>query len=356
MARPVGMSALGIAGSLAGTAVKTAVNRSINQYQERRLDQQSKVDWYVRAIPGPAVGGSARNARSTRAHDDHRRRHERSPATRSRRRERETEHASCLARATSRPRDDFPIPRTRVSRRDADVFARRVKSAAAKKKPIARRLSLAASEPTRACHRSFPSHLSHTRAPFPRRAGRTTTTPPHLNVLHYNVDDIENASARAAVRTAHVAYVYALCLFLLNFLGTVILAGGGAVDGVNVVYALFNVVIYGIVGMYAFYCGYKGAATRNGRLTDYYVWLQSFFVLFQLVASSVNGANYYGWSNAGRAKRSEKMSDFFLGWTFFESTMWTLGYLLGAVALYRVVTTRKDAMRSQGSSGYGLRV
>ena len=88
MARPVGMSALGIAGSLAGTAVKSAVNRSINQYQERRLDQQSKVDWCVRAIPGPAVGGGARNARSARAHDDHSRRHERFPATRSRRRER----------------------------------------------------------------------------------------------------------------------------------------------------------------------------------------------------------------------------------------------------------------------------
>ena len=199
------------------------------------------------------------------------------------------------------------------------------------------------------------SPFPHSRT-FPTSRREDYNSPPHLNVLHYNVDDIENASARAAVRTAHVAYVYALCLFLLNFLGTVILAGGGAVDGVNVVYALFNVVIYGIVGMYAFYCGYKGAATRNGRLTDYYVWLQSFFVLFQLVASSVNGANYYGWSNAGRAKRSEKMSDFFLGWTFFESTMWTLGYLLGAVALYRVVTTRKDAMRSQGSSGYGLRV
>ena len=180
--------------------------------------------------------------------------------------------------------------------------------------------------------------------------------PPYLNVLHYNSDDIENVSARAAVRLAHVSYLYTLSLFLLNFLGTIILAGGGAVDAVNVVYTLFNVIIYSIVGMYAFYCGYKGMATRNGRLTDYYVWLQSFFCVFQLIASSVNGANYYGWSNAARARRSEKMSDFFLGWTFFESTMWTLGYLLGAAALYRVVTTRKDAMRSQGASGYGLRV
>lgn len=180
--------------------------------------------------------------------------------------------------------------------------------------------------------------------------------PPYLNVLHYNSGDIENATARAAVRLAHVAYLYTLSLFLLNFLGTVILSGGGAVDAVNVVYTMFNVVIYGIVGMYAFYCGYKGMATRNGQLTDYYVWLQSFFVLFQLIASSVNGANYYGWSNAGRAKRSEKMADFYLGWTFFESTMWTLGYLLGAAALYRVMTTRKDAMRSHGLSGNGLRV
>ena len=180
--------------------------------------------------------------------------------------------------------------------------------------------------------------------------------PPYLNVLHYNSGDIENATARAAVRLAHVAYLYTLSLFLLNFLGTVILSGGGAVNAVNVVYTMFNVVIYGIVGMYAFYCGYKGMATRNGRLTDYYVWLQSFFCVFQLIASSVKGANYYGWSNAKRARRSEKMSDFFLGWTFFESTMWTLGYLLGAAALYRVATTRKDAMRSQGSSGYGLRV
>ena len=173
-ARPVGMSALGIAGSLAGTAVKTAVNRSINQYQERRLDQQSKVDWYVRAIPGPAVGGSARNARSTRAYDDHSRRHERFPATRSRRRERETEHAppprgQPPARATI-------FPHERVFRVVTRTFSRIVSRAAA-----FRRLSLAASEPTH--HAIARSRLTHTRvlsprAPFPRRAGRTTTTPP----------------------------------------------------------------------------------------------------------------------------------------------------------------------------------
>jgi hypothetical protein len=67
------MSALGIAGSLAGTAVKTAVNRSINQYQERRLDQQSKVDWCVRAIPdrrwGPPLGTRGSRALTTTTAD-----------------------------------------------------------------------------------------------------------------------------------------------------------------------------------------------------------------------------------------------------------------------------------------------
>lgn len=329
------MSALGIAGSLAGTAVKTAVNRSINQYQERRLDQQSKVDWCVRAIPdrrwGPPLGTRGSRALTTTTADG---------VSVFRR------HAD--ASATTNPR-----------RAPAGVLppARRFSRKCAKK---ALRPSHEAHH-----HHGFDIIVFRVVARLPRSKlfpflafcrREDYNYPPYLNVLHYNSDDIENVSARAAVRLAHVSYLYTLSLFLLNFLGTIILAGGGAVDAVNVVYTLFNVIIYAIVGMYAFYCGYKGMATRNGRLTDYYVWLQSFFCVFQLIASSVNGANYYGWSNAKRARRSEKMADFFLGWTFFESTMWTLGYLLGAAALYRVVTTRKDAMRSQGASGYGLRV
>tara|TARA_B110000977_G_scaffold23233_1_gene27907 strand:- start:313 stop:834 length:522 start_codon:yes stop_codon:yes gene_type:complete len=173
-------------------------------------------------------------------------------------------------------------------------------------------------------------------------------------VLHYNSDDIENLSARAAVRLAHVSYLLTLSTFLLNFLGTIILSGGGAVDGVNVVYSMFNVIIFSVVGMYCFYCGYKGMATRNGRLTDYYVWLQSFFLLYMVIASSVKGANYYGWANVSRAASSDKMAGFFSFWTVFESILWTLGYAIGGLALYKIVTTRKDAMRSQG--GYGLRV
>ena len=66
--------------------------------------------------------------------------------------------------------------------------------------------------------------------------------PPWINVLHYNVDDVEDAPARLAVKIAHVNYVCVASTFLVNLLGVIILAGGGAVDGVNVVYSL-NAVI-----------------------------------------------------------------------------------------------------------------
>ena len=32
--------------------------------------------------------------------------------------------------------------------------------------------------------------------------------------------------------------------------------------------AIFNIIIYGIVGMYAFYNGYKGLATNSRLMTD----------------------------------------------------------------------------------------
>ena len=65
------MSALGIAGSLASAAVKTGVNRTINQYQERRLESQSKVDWYVnvfarRVFPNAPIQVVTRRGRAWR--------------------------------------------------------------------------------------------------------------------------------------------------------------------------------------------------------------------------------------------------------------------------------------------------
>lgn len=174
-------------------------------------------------------------------------------------------------------------------------------------------------------------------------------------MLHFDIRDIEEEDGRVAVRLAHVNYMCVLATFLLNLLGTIVVAGGGAIRGVNVVYSIFNIIIYGIVGMYAFYNGYKGLATRNGRLTDQYVGLQALALVFMFAASIASGANYHGWTNVARASASPRMRDFWVGWSYFEATVWTLDYLVGGVALYKVVINRKDALRGGGGiSGFRL--
>ena len=137
-------------------------------------------------------------------------------------------------------------------------------------------------------------------------------------------------------------------MFLLNFLDGDF--SRGAVDGVNVVYALFNVVIYGIVGMYAFYRGYKGMATRNGRLTDYYRLAAELFRAVPAYLLPVNGANYYGWSNAGRVKRSEKMSDS-SGVDVLREHDVDAGVPAGRGGSVPVVTTRKTRCGRRGRRG-----
>ena len=112
--------------------------------------------------------------------------------------------------------------------------------------------------------------------------------------------------------------------------------------GVHLIYAIFNLIIYSIVGMYAFYKAYKGLATKNGRLTDYYLGLQVLFIIFFFIASIVGGANYYGWTNVKRASESDKLSGFWVFWTFFESILWTIDYLVGGWALYLVAKNKTD--------------
>ena len=72
---------------------------------------------------------------------------------------------------------------------------------------------------------------------------------------------LAHARARAlqAVRTALFAYWVGFSMCVLNTLVTVVLAAGG-VDGkgVAVLYSLFNLALYGVLGFYSVYHAYKG--------------------------------------------------------------------------------------------------
>ena len=161
---------------------------------------------------------------------------------------------------------------------------------------------------------------------------------------------MEDPGAREAVRWAHYNYIMAVITFALNIFANFVLACGGVKwKGVHMIYAIFNLIIYSIVGMYSFYNGYKGLATQNGRMTTNYILLQSLFLVFMFAASIASGANYNGWTNIPiAADAKDSMAGFWVGWTYFESSLWTVNYVVGGVALYKTVTNRKDHGRSSG--------
>uniref|UniRef100_A0A7S0SS67 Secretory carrier-associated membrane protein n=1 Tax=Mantoniella antarctica TaxID=81844 RepID=A0A7S0SS67_9CHLO len=182
--------------------------------------------------------------------------------------------------------------------------------------------------------------------------------PPWINVLHYSLKDVEDPGAKTAVKWAHYNYIMGVTTFALNVLSMLVLAAGGVKwKGVHLIYAIFNLIIYGIVGMYSFYNGFKGLATQNGRMTTNFVGLQSLFLVFMFAASIASGANYNGWTNlaiAADVEKSKKMRGFWVGWTYFEASLWTLDYIVGGFALYKVVTSRNDG-RSSKAGGPLLR-
>eukprot|EP00982_Pelagococcus_subviridis_P010526 31006-Pelagococcus_subviridis.AAC.2 len=49
------------------------------------------------------------------------------------------------------------------------------------------------------------------------------------------------------------------------------------------------------------------------------------------------------------------MSDFWVGWTYFESLLWTVDYIMGGLALYWVFKNRKDRFGNGGLLGRGQR-
>ena len=193
---------------------------------------------------------------------------------------------------------------------------------------------------------------------YPLRDREDYNYPPLIKVIHFHLGDVEDDASRKAVRVAHWNYIMSTATFFVNFLGNFVLACGGVQWKVlHVFYSLFNLIIYSIVGMYSFYNGYKGLATQNGRMTTYYVIIQALSVIFFFAASIASGANYNGWTNVSKAEAEDdrEMSDFWVGWTYFESLLWTVDYIMGGLALYWVFKNRKDRFGNGWLLGRGQR-
>ncbi|KAK3252678.1 hypothetical protein CYMTET_38037 [Cymbomonas tetramitiformis] len=174
--------------------------------------------------------------------------------------------------------------------------------------------------------------------------------PPLIEIVHYDINDLEEPGPRAAVLWTHANYLFSFGILALNIVATLVLAiGGVSGKGVEVLYSFFNIIIFAILGMYSFYHAYKGLATQNARLTTKFFIVEAVLLIFRCVCALVGASNFNGWLNLKRAKDSGKMSDFWVGWTIFESLLWTCAIIICVVTIILVsqvsAPSSRDATR-----------
>mmetsp|Transcript_36468 Transcript_36468/g.115038 ORF Transcript_36468/g.115038 Transcript_36468/m.115038 type:complete len:219 (-) Transcript_36468:188-844(-) len=176
------------------------------------------------------------------------------------------------------------------------------------------------------------------------------------NIIHFRLEDVEDLSARSAVRWAHISYWMLFAGLVLNFIGTIILASMGLDGkGITVLYSFLNFIIAGIVGMYTFYNVYKGLATRNMNMSRNYLIVEALGGVFMLISATVSGSNFNGLSGLSKAKDEgdKGLKGFWILWTLIESAWWFSVLGVTCVAYTKVVYNRRYG-RPTGTPGIGM--
>eukprot|EP00899_Mesostigma_viride_P017707 jgi/Mesvir1/25938/Mv20932-RA.1 len=166
--------------------------------------------------------------------------------------------------------------------------------------------------------------------------------PPLINVVHFQLSDLEEGPRRRAVRCAHYTFLYLCFCLVFNAVVNIVVVVGDADDkkGLHIMYSVFNLMIFSIVGMYAFYNGYKGLCTQNIRMTYKYMALQILITAFIVVSAFARGANFNGWGNAPRANESRRMSTVWVVLTLVEASFWTTCLVISLLSLFLIFRNR----------------
>mmetsp|Transcript_2866 Transcript_2866/g.8895 ORF Transcript_2866/g.8895 Transcript_2866/m.8895 type:complete len:217 (-) Transcript_2866:110-760(-) len=167
--------------------------------------------------------------------------------------------------------------------------------------------------------------------------------PPFVRIMHFDLSELEGSS-RKVVRWAHAGFfllVAALmCNLLINF---VLVCAGVPLKGLHIVYSLFNVIIFGGLGLYGEYASFKGVAASKPSLMRRYILLEGAIVVMSLLFSVMAVANWNGWMRLPQAAALEgPIAPFWFWATVVEAVCWTVNYIVGAVAVYHVVEFERN--------------
>eukprot|EP00742_Colponemidia_sp_Colp-10_P001085 GILJ01001175.1.p1 GENE.GILJ01001175.1~~GILJ01001175.1.p1 ORF type:complete len:227 (+),score=20.82 GILJ01001175.1:47-727(+) len=157
--------------------------------------------------------------------------------------------------------------------------------------------------------------------------------PPKLRIIHYDPKELQQPVKGIVLK---MNWCFKIFVFTLawNILACIILGAGGY-QAISIFYAILDFVIGSCFGLYTFYTGYKGIATRpiSPSMLRKYTILQSILVVVMFIFSIVGDGPLHGWTLINK-----DVSGFASATAVMESIALTIAYLLGIYCVVKVNT------------------
>lgn len=100
-----------------------------------------------------------------------------------------------------------------------------------------------------------------------------------------------------------------------------------------------DAVIFSGLGLYGEYAAFKGVAVSSSAKMRRYLLLEAAIIIMSLLFSIMKVANWNGWMRLEDAAALRMAIAPFWFWaTVVEATVWTVGYIVGAIAWYHMYT------------------
>ena len=168
--------------------------------------------------------------------------------------------------------------------------------------------------------------------------------PPLLHLIHYSSAELPD-SFRNKVRCIHASFLILLLVLIINVVNVIVQVAQGG-EGINIFYSILNIFIFGPLGMFVFYRGYKGMAA-DSYLLKFYKIAQAILVILYLVFSIIAAGAFNGWL---RVKDLFGKDEYFPAvLSIIESALYEFNAILGIICIIAAHNYREGGSSSENN-------
>lgn len=170
------------------------------------------------------------------------------------------------------------------------------------------------------------------------------------NIIHFDLGELERIDERAhsTVRLVYIWFLILLAVVFVNFINTIVIAAGvgnsAIYSGVNVVYAIFNIILGSSGGLFVLYNVYRGLADPSPTFKRRGLVVLAILLVCAFLQAILGGGNTNGLGNLGSARMDAAVAadlgivGYWTAMVVIESLVWFGNVGIGGFALYRIWT------------------